>query len=133
MTMHKALQPFRLLNATLILPDRLIPGGAVDVEHGRLTAVGRLDELPRWSGSTIDASGDFVAPGFVDLHVHGVDKADFMDGTIDSFETVVRAHTRHGTTSIVATSTVARHDQTLAFLENTRALYRRGAEPARGV
>ena len=133
MTMHKALQPFRLLNATLILPDRLIPGGAVDVEHGRLTAVGRLDELPRWSGSTIDANGDFVAPGFVDLHVHGGDNADFMDGTIDSFETVVRAHTRHGTTSIVATSTVARHDQTLAFLENTRALYRRGAEPARGL
>jgi N-acetylglucosamine-6-phosphate deacetylase len=41
-----------------------------------------------------------VAPGFVDLHVHGGDNADFMDGTIDAFETVVRAHTRHGTTSI---------------------------------
>jgi len=126
-------QPFRLLNATLILPDRVIPGGALDVEDGRLTAVGPLDDLPRWSGATIDANGDFVAPGFVDLHVHGGDNADFMDGTIDAFETVVRAHTRHGTTSIVATSTVARHEQTLTFLENTRTLQRRGAEPARGL
>jgi len=131
--MDKPLQPFRLLNATLILPDRLIPGGGLDIEDGRLTAVGRLDDLPRWSGATVDANGDLVAPGFVDLHVHGGDNADFMDGTIDAFETVVRAHTRHGTTSIVATSTVARHDQALTFLENTRTLQRRGAEPARGL
>ena len=131
--MSRAPQPFRLLNATVILPDRLIPGGALDVEDGRLTAVGRLDDLPRWSGATIDANRNFVAPGFVDLHVHGGDGADFMDGTIDAFETVVRAHTRHGTTSIVATSTVARHDQTLTFLDNTRTLQRRGAEPARGL
>jgi len=131
--MAKVLQPFRLFNATVILPDRLIPGGALDVEDGRLTAVGRLDDLPRWSGATIDANEGFVAPGFVDLHVHGGDNADFMDGTADAFEAVVRAHTRHGTTSIVATSTVARHDQTLTFLENTRTLQRRGAEPARGL
>jgi N-acetylglucosamine-6-phosphate deacetylase len=131
--MGNAPQPFRLLNATVILPDRLIPGGSLDVEGGRLTAVGRLDDLPRWSGATIDANGDFVAPGFVDLHVHGGDNADFMDGTIDAFERVVRAHTRHGTTSIAATSTVGRHDQTLAFLENTRTLQRRGAVPARGL
>jgi len=131
--MAKVLQPFRLLNATVILPDRLIPGSALDVEDGRLTAVGRLDDLRRWSGATIDANEGFVAPGFVDLHVHGGDNADFMDGTADAFEAVVRAHTRHGTTSIVATSTVARHDQTLTFLENTRTLQRRGAEPARGL
>jgi len=131
--MAKVLQPFRLFNATVILPDRLIPGGALDVEDGRLTAVGRLDDLPRWSGATIDANEGFVAPGFVDLHVHGGDNADFMDGTVEAFEAVVRAHTRHGTTSIVATSTVARHDQTLTFLENTRTLQRRGAEPARGL
>ena len=131
--MAKVLQPFRLFNATVILPDRLIPGGALDVEDGRLTAVGRLDDLPRWSGATIDANEGFVAPGFVDLHVHGGDNADFMDGTVEVFEAVVRAHTRHGTTSIVATSTVGRHDQTLTFLENTRTLQRRGAEPARGL
>jgi N-acetylglucosamine-6-phosphate deacetylase len=131
--MAKVLQPFRLFNATVILPDRLIPGGALDVEDGRLTAVGRLDDLPPVVGRDDRCERGFVAPGFVDLHVHGGDNADFMDGTADAFEAVVRAHTRHGTTSIVATSTVARHDQTLTFLENTRTLQRRGAEPARGL
>jgi N-acetylglucosamine-6-phosphate deacetylase len=123
----------RLVNATLILPDRLIPGGALDVEDGRIKAVGRESALSEPSGRTVDATGHFVAPGFVDLHVHGGDNADFMDGTVEAFETAFRAHTRHGTTSIVATSTVARHEQTITFLQNARTLQRRGAHPDRGL
>ena len=71
-------------------------------------------------------------PGFVDLHVHGGDNADFMDGTVQAFETVVRAHTRHGTTTIVPTSTVARHEQTIGFLQNTRALKAVGPQTGAG-
>src|SRR5688572_3810502 len=124
---------FRVVGATLVLPDRLIPDGTIDVEKGRIRALGRQQELGAWSGPTIDAAGHFVAPGFVDIHVHGGDDADFMDGTVEAFETVVRAHTRHGTTSIVPTSTVARHEQTIAFLQNTRSLRLRGAQPQLGL
>ena len=125
--------PFELINATLILPDREIRGGAIDVGNGRITALGLPQALGAWSGSTVDAAGGYVTPGFVDLHVHGGDNADFMDGSVEAFETVTRAHTRHGTTSIVPTSTVARHEQTLAFLQNTRLLRRRGAQPQLGL
>jgi N-acetylglucosamine-6-phosphate deacetylase len=127
------MRSLRVVSATLVLPDRLIPDGAIDVETGRIRALGRQQELGAWSGRTIDAAGHFVAPGFVDLHVHGGDNADFMDGTAQAFETVVRAHTRHGTTSIVPTSTVARHEHTLAFLQNTRELKRRGPRPPLGL
>jgi N-acetylglucosamine-6-phosphate deacetylase len=131
--MRETRQPYRIVNATLILRDRLVPGGAIHVADGVITAVGWQEDLASWSGPTIDATGAFVAPGYVDLHVHGGDNADFMDGTHDAFEAVIRAHTRHGTTSIVPTSTVARHEQTVAFLENARTLQRRGAEPRRGL
>jgi N-acetylglucosamine-6-phosphate deacetylase len=124
---------FRLTNATLILPDRLLEDGAIDISAGRLIAVDRRASMASWSGPTLDAGGDYVAPGFIDLHVHGGDNADFMDGTRQAFETVVRAHTRHGTTAIVPTSTVAFHEQTLTFLTNARVLQRRGAEPERGL
>ena len=127
------MRSLRVVSATLVLPDRLIPDGAIDLENGRIRALGRQQELGAWSGPTIDAAGHFVAPGFVDLHVHGGDNADFMDGTAQAFEAVVRAHTRHGTTSIVPTSTVARHEHTLAFLRNTRELKRRGPRPPLGL
>lgn len=124
---------FRVVNATLILPDREIAGGAIDVDNGRISALGLEHELGPRSGPVVDAAGGRVAPGFVDLHVHGGDNADFMDGTVEAFETAVRAHTRHGTTSIVPTSTVARHEQTLAFLQNTRTLRQRGPQPELGL
>src|SRR3954454_8523218 len=124
---------YRIANATLILPDREIASAAIDVANGRITALGPERELGAPSGPTVDAAGCFVSPGFVDLHVHGGDNADFMDGTVAAFETVIRAHTRHGTTSIVPTSTVARHEQTVAFLENARSLRSRGARPELGL
>ena len=124
---------FRIVNATLILPNCAVRNGVIDIEAGRIRALGPERELSSWSGSIVDAAGAFVTPGFVDVHVHGGDNADFMDGTIAAFETAVRAHTRHGTTSIVPTSTVARHEQTLTFLENTRSMRRRRAQPQVGL
>src|SRR4029077_15913447 len=81
---------------------------------GRISA---LRSRPTRSSNVIDLSGMYVAPGFVDLHVHGGDGADFMDGTVEAFRTVCRCHARHGTTSLTPTSTVARIDQYSRFLE----------------
>jgi N-acetylglucosamine-6-phosphate deacetylase len=124
---------FRIANAMLVLPDRVIPGGAVHVRDGVIAALGPGEAMPGGNGSTIDAGGQFLAPGYIDMHVHGGGGADFMDGTVAAFETAVAAHTRHGTTSIVPTSTVARHEQTLAFLSACREMKRRGPDPARGL
>src|SRR5690349_2994848 len=102
---------WRLVNATLVLPDRVVHGGTLHVHGGRIAHVGAAADLPPWHGPTTDAHNHFAAPGFVDMHVHGGGGADFMDGTADAFATALRAHARHGTTSIVPTTTVARHEQ----------------------
>ena len=108
---------FAVVNATLILPDRLLTDAGVHVRAGRIVAMGATRELPDWNGETIDAGGRYLSPGFVDMHVHGGDGADFMDGDEASFAKVIAAHRRHGTTGIVPTSTVATHEQTLRYLE----------------
>src|SRR5262245_13811532 len=91
------------VNATLILPDRL-ERGSLHVEAGRIAALGAAAHS---DATIIDLRGDYLAPGFIDLHVHGGDGADFMDGTAEAFATVCAAHQRHGTTSLLPTSTVA--------------------------
>src|SRR5262245_2909395 len=97
----------------IILPDRILEGAAVRVEGERIAAVGS----PSSHGAeTIDLTGGYLVPGFVELHVHGGDGSDFMDGTPEAFRTICRAHARHGTTSLLPTTTVARHDQHLTFL-----------------
>jgi N-acetylglucosamine-6-phosphate deacetylase len=124
---------WRLVNVTLVLPDRLVEGGALQVRDGRVGSVGRPRDLAPWTGPTVDGGGHYAAPGFVDMHVHGGGGADFMDGTAEAFETALRAHARHGTTSIVPTTTVARHGQTMRFFELCREFKRRRAEPAGGT
>ena len=105
-------------NGALILADRLLDGHLV-VHAGRIAEIG-AGAKPAFSGETIDLHGGYLAPGFVDLHVHGGACADFMDGTDEAFRTVCQAHARHGTTSLLATSTVARHEQIIDFLQHCR-------------
>src|SRR4051812_6923919 len=123
----------RIVNATLVLPDRLVPGGVIHVKDGRLSAVGAEANLFDFAAPTFDAQGRFVAPGYIDMHVHGGDGGDFMDGTPDAFATVLRAHARHGTTGIIPTSTVARHDQTLRYLQLCDQFKRAGPDPSDGL
>src|SRR5438046_1313042 len=104
---------------TIVLADRLLESGAVEVEGARIKAV-HASPAQGTRGEVIDLGGGFLVPGFVDLHVHGGAGADFMDGTAEAFRTVCRAHARHGTTSLLPTTTVARHEQHLEFLEVCR-------------
>jgi N-acetylglucosamine-6-phosphate deacetylase len=124
--MSRDLTPPTFMAATVILPDRLIERAAVMIRGERIAAIGTPDVVV--SPEIEDLDGLYLAPGFVDLHVHGGDGADFMDGSPDAFRTVARAHARHGTTALLATTTVARHEQHLAFLNTCREL--RGKETA---
>lgn len=47
-----------------------------------------------------------VLPGFIDLHVHGAQGVDIMQGG-DAAATVARAHGRHGTTLLLGTTMTA--------------------------
>jgi N-acetylglucosamine-6-phosphate deacetylase len=115
---------------TVVLPDRLLPDGQVRVVGDRIAEVSP-GPVPAAGAPRVDLRGGYLVPGYVDLHVHGGAGADFMDGTPEAFRAVIRAHTRHGTTSILPTTTVARHDQHLAFLDVCRALKRDGTGAAR--
>jgi N-acetylglucosamine-6-phosphate deacetylase len=116
------------LNGTVVLSHRELDEVAVVVAGDRISA---LSSTPPPDSSIVDLEGGYLVPGFVDLHVHGGAGADFMDGSDDAFRTVCKAHARHGTTSLLPTTTVARHDQHLAFLDVCRRLKREGSGGAR--
>src|SRR5688500_7803258 len=93
----------------VVLPDRILAAGAVLVRTGRIAAVGRRDDVIALAAAEdmrVEHDG-YLTPGYIDLHVHGGGGADFMDGTEEAFAAALAAHLRHGTTSIVPTTTVA--------------------------
>jgi N-acetylglucosamine-6-phosphate deacetylase len=102
-----------LFRGAVVRPDGLLEDGAVLCEDGRIAAVGRDVAAPP---GVLEIDGAYVAPGFVDIHVHGGDGADFMDGTVDAVLAATRAHARHGTTTIFPTTTTGSPDQLDAML-----------------
>ena len=118
-------------NGTIILPDRLVTSGHVGVDADRIDRVAEPSMAIPQGREVIDLAGGYLAPGFVDIHVHGGAGHDFMDGTETAFRAVCQAHARHGTTSILPTTTVARHEQHLAFLDVCRRLKNRATGGAR--
>jgi N-acetylglucosamine-6-phosphate deacetylase len=91
-----------LTGARVITPDDDLPTAWVAVKGGRIDAVGTSD--PPAAATTVDLAGHVLAPGFIDLHVHGGGGAHFMSG--DPSE-AARFHARHGTTALLATTITA--------------------------
>lgn len=110
-----------------ILPDRVILNALVHVIGGTIAYVGPVKKLPK-RVEQIDAGGGYISPGFVDIHVHGGEGADFMDGTVDAVETTVKAHLRHGTTTIVPTTTTGPFEHLMAMIEACRIVQKNVAK-----
>ncbi len=104
--------PTTFTNARIVLPTVVVTGSVV-MSGGIIAAVGDVPPV----GDVIDLGGDYLLPGFVEMHVHGGDGADFMDLTPEAFRTVARCHARHGTTTMTPTSTVGTFEQYRRFLE----------------
>ena len=117
-------------NGTLVLPDQLLADAAVECAGGRIRRVGRL--RPARGAIEVDARGGYIVPGFVDIHVHGGDGADFMDGTPEAVRQACRAHARHGTTTIFPTTTTGSPQRIAAMLRACREV-RREADLAAGA
>jgi N-acetylglucosamine-6-phosphate deacetylase len=103
-----------IFNARLILADRIVDRGWVQVENGVIDNIGQGAPPP--APERVDAGGSCLAPGFIDLHVHGGKGWDFLDATADGFRTAADFHLSGGTTSLCPTAATATYDDFDSFL-----------------
>jgi N-acetylglucosamine-6-phosphate deacetylase len=96
-------------NGRLIFPDRIVDGLALRVKDRRIAEIGVLASGEAEEIS--DLGGSFLAPGFIDLHVHGALGRDTMEGTQEAFRAICEYHATGGTTSLLLTTVTARVDE----------------------
>ncbi len=92
-------------HATAILEDRLFNDCQLICRGDTILHVGKPKGKVPAGAVVLNARGKYVAPGFIDIHVHGGGGADFMDGTVEAVQVACQAHARHGTTSLFPTTT----------------------------
>jgi N-acetylglucosamine-6-phosphate deacetylase len=121
------------LGGTVVTDSGLVADGMVAVREGRIESAGpRRPDLVPPGAETIDARGQYISSGFVDIHVHGGAGSDFMDATAADVEQVFRYHAAHGTTALCPTTATAPLSEILTCLEALER-YRSGPGWARAL
>jgi len=105
----------KIVNGQIITPNKVIANGCILTNDGKITAVSEADiDVP--GATIIDAKGQYVSPGFIDIHVHGGGAHDFMDNTVDAFLGIAQLHARYGTTAMFPTTLSCEKDDLLKTL-----------------
>jgi len=106
----------KITNGRILTPFRIISNGTVVVTDNRITDV--VEGNVHVAGAIeIDAQGQYISPGFIDIHVHGGGGSDFMDGTVEAFLKVAETHARYGTTSMLPTTLTSETEELFHTLE----------------
>lgn len=94
------LQHEEILRGNVVLSDGIASDACIVVRDGKIHDVSKRSSIV----PTLDFTGQFLAPGYVDLHIHGIQGADTMHGTPDAIRTMATAVLRHGVTSFLPTT-----------------------------
>src|SRR5690606_1672316 len=108
-----------LAGGDLVLPDRVLAGASVVIDGEQIAG---LDPRPRVApaGATvIDASGCYVLPGFVDVHVHGGEGHDTLDGA-DAVAQIAARLPRYGVTAFCPTTVACSPHALRSVLDQVR-------------
>jgi N-acetylglucosamine-6-phosphate deacetylase len=109
------MEKIKIYNGKIITPHRIINGGCIIIEGGKILEVSASD-IHVEGALEINARGNYIAPGFIDLHVHGGGGHDFMDNEPDGFLAIAELHAKHGTTALMPTTLSSEHQDLLDTL-----------------
>jgi len=102
-----------IVNGRIVLTDKILDGCALLFDNNIIGIVSRetLDAAWKdgqsWKGKPVnitDAHGNYIAPGFINLHIHGCGGADTMDEAEDSLAVMSRFLVQTGVTSFLPTT-----------------------------
>lgn len=104
-------------NARIVFPD------GVRDDFELVCAAGQIVELRDTSrpGDAVDLGGNYLAPGFIDLHLHGATGRDTMEATPEAFAAICHYHATGGTTSLLLTTATAPISEIVEVLRAVRA------------
>jgi N-acetylglucosamine-6-phosphate deacetylase len=103
-------------NARLILPDGIRDGLELVVEEGKIAEIRERSSV----AESIDLRGNYLAPGFIDLHIHGGLGRDTMEATPEAFRAICDYHGTGGTTSLLLTTVTAPVSDIVGVLKAVR-------------
>ena len=122
--------PLCCSGATLVLPDRVLAPGSIVIDGGRIVEV-TAGARPKSGGiAHVDFAGHVIVPGFIDVHVHGVEGFDTL-ASDDAIEEMARRLPQFGVTAFCPTTIACSPDDLTRVVEGLRRARTQQASHAR--
>lgn len=109
-----------LKNAKIVLKDRVIEGDILTADGIIRDIIDRKSPVKAETleaENSIDLDGKYVVPGFIDVHIHGSNGADAMDGTVEALKTISSYIATKGTTKFLATTLTSSKEELINVLK----------------
>lgn len=118
-----------LTSSALITPTEFVRNAVMIIRDGKIEAVGSREQLEIPIAARVeDYESGILAPGLVDLHIHGAGGHDLMEATPAANEAVEKVLAAHGVTSYLPTTLTAPINLTLRALEFLAGCIERAAD-----
>jgi N-acetylglucosamine-6-phosphate deacetylase len=109
-----------LAGGNLVLPDRVLPSSSLVITGSRIDDVVARATCDLPGATVIDVRDHYVVPGFVDVHVHGIEGYDTLDGG-DAVAAIAARLPRYGVTAFAPTTVACAPDELGRFLGQVRS------------
>lgn len=109
-----------LQNVELVLPNKILPFVHVGIKNGKIVKMDTTPISTHKQYQQIDCKGHRLIPGMIDVHIHGANGFDIMDGREESIQEVSRTCASTGCTSFLATSVSSTIEDLLAMIDSVK-------------
>ena len=106
----------KIVNGRFVTENEVLEGKSLYFENGIITHITEKELL---FDTLIDAGGNYVSAGFIELHAHGALDGDFADGDKNAVINAANYHCKHGTTTICPTTLSASYESIDSALKPT--------------
>ena len=109
-----------IIGAKIILPNEIADGKALLFDE-KIVGIVAENEVPA-DAEIIDAKGQYLAPGLVDIHIHGYLNEDASDGSAEGIRKMAEGVMQNGVTTFLPTTMTVSMKEIEAALDVVRSL-----------
>lgn len=105
-------------NVKIISPYEVLHGFGIKIKDGKIVDLNLEHLLEDTGQEVIDGGGNYLSPGFIDIHNHGNSGYDVMDTTEQALDKMGEFHLSNGVTSYLGTIITSSYDDMMRAIEN---------------